>query len=155
MRRILRIKLRLGAFNDPTTVAYNAITHAAVASQAHLDLAEQVGRHAFDDGGVGYVVFENGGVDPSAATGPALRVSQAAREGMTLLKNAPPAGGSGAPALPLSLASLHGKTVAVVGPNANASYILLGSYSDPGCCTAGIPTFLQASGLEVDDGREV
>jgi hypothetical protein len=66
----------------------------------------------------------------------------AALQGMTLLRNGVPAGAS-APALPLSLAALKGKRVAVLGPNANASYILLGSYSDPGCCTqGGIPTFL-------------
>ena len=60
---------------------------------------------------------------------------------MTLLRNQVLAGGR--PALPLSLAALAGKRVAVLGPNANASYILLGSYSDPGCCTrGGIPTFL-------------
>ena len=58
----------------------------------------------------------------------------AAREGMTLLKNE---GG----ALPISLRA--GLTIAVVGPNANASYGLLGSYSDPGCCTnGGIPSLL-------------
>jgi hypothetical protein len=39
VRRILRIKLRLGSFNDPLTVGYNAITHASVASAAHLQLA--------------------------------------------------------------------------------------------------------------------
>ena len=67
---------------------------------------------------------------------------RAARKGMTLLKNSAPAG-STVPALPFNLAKLSGKRVAVLGPNANASYILLGSYSDPGCCTqGGIPTFL-------------
>jgi beta-glucosidase len=66
----------------------------------------------------------------------------AAREGMTLLKNAEPSGSSSA-ALPLSLSALSGKKLAVLGPNGNSSYILLGSYSDPGCCSAGIPTLLQ------------
>ena len=65
-----------------------------------------------------------------------------AREGMTLLKNEAPAGSTNK-ALPLSLSALQSKTLAVIGPNANASYILLGPYSDPLCCTAGIPTILE------------
>ena len=61
---------------------------------------------------------------------------EGARAGITLLINK---GG----ALPLSLSSLKGKSVALLGPNANASYALLGSYSDPGCCTTGgIPSLL-------------
>jgi len=60
----------------------------------------------------------------------------AARKGMTLLVN------KGA-ALPLAPKPPAGKRYALLGPNANASYILLGSYSDPGCCKAGIPTLLQ------------
>ena len=60
----------------------------------------------------------------------------AARKGMTLLVN------KGA-ALPLAPKPPAGKRYALLGPNANASYILLGSYSDPDCCKAGIPTLLQ------------
>jgi beta-glucosidase-like glycosyl hydrolase len=117
VRRLLRVRIRLGMFSDPTTQAYTAITHAAVASPANQQLAEQ-----------------------------------AAREGMVLLKNNPPGAGTPAgasalalppPSLPLSLSALSGMTIAVLGPNANASYILLGSYSDTECCTSagGIPTF--------------
>ena len=58
---------------------------------------------------------------------------EAARAGITLLKN-------DARALPLALRS--GDRIALLGPNANASYGLLGSYSDPFCCTAGIPSLL-------------
>jgi beta-glucosidase-like glycosyl hydrolase len=85
----------------------------------------------------------------AVASGTHLALAEkAAREGLTLLKNNAPAAttttAAAASALPLALHALAGKTVAVVGPNANASYILLGSYSDPGCCTAGgIPTILQ------------
>jgi beta-glucosidase-like glycosyl hydrolase len=61
----------------------------------------------------------------------------AARQGVTLLRNEVVKAG---PALPLSLSTLAGKSVALIGPNANSSYILLGSKSDPSCCTAGIPT---------------
>ena len=107
VRRLMRVRIRLGMFDPPMANRYNAITNASVASAEHLAVAEL-----------------------------------AARKGMTLLRNSVPAGAS-APALPLSLAALKGKRVAVLGPNANASYILLGSYSDPGCCTqGGIPTFL-------------
>jgi beta-glucosidase-like glycosyl hydrolase len=107
VRRLMRVRIRLGMFDFPSNNRYNAITNASVASPEHLAVAEL-----------------------------------AARKGMTLLRNGVPAGAS-APALPLSLAALKGKRVAVLGPNANASYILLGSYSDPGCCTTGgIPTFL-------------
>jgi len=107
VRRLMRVRLRLGMLDFPGSNAYEAITNASVASPAHLAVAEL-----------------------------------AARKGMTLLRNEVPAGGS-APALPLSLAALRGKRVAVLGPNANASYLLLGSYSDPGCCTqGGIPSFL-------------
>jgi len=121
VRRLLRVRIRLGMFDPPTAVPYNAITHADVGSPAHVALAEA-----------------------------------GARAGMTLLQNNVPAGGS-APALPLALGGL--KRIALVGPNANASYILLGSYSDPGCCKAGggIPTVLQelgsraaAAGVAVD-----
>ncbi len=59
----------------------------------------------------------------------------AAREGMVLLKN-------DNAALPLSLASLSGKKIAIIGPNANGTHILLGPYVDPGCCTAGVPSSL-------------
>lgn len=106
VRRLMRVRLRLGMFDPPSLNRYDAITNASVGSAASLAVAER-----------------------------------AARKGMTLLRNERVAGG--APALPLSLAALSGKRVAVVGPNANASYILLGSYSDPGCCTnGGIPSFL-------------
>lgn len=101
VRRLMKARLRLGMFDPPASLAYNFITHAEVASAAHLVLAEK-----------------------------------AARAGVTLLKN-------NARALPLALSRLAGKTVAVLGPNANASYPLLGSYSDPGCCTTGgIPSLL-------------
>ena len=62
----------------------------------------------------------------------------AARKGMTLLLNANAT-------LPLSASAITGagKRIAFLGPNANASYLLLGSYSDPGCCAAGIPSMLQ------------
>jgi beta-glucosidase-like glycosyl hydrolase len=103
VRRLLRIRIRLGMFNDPSTVAYNSITHASVASANHIALAEE-----------------------------------GARNGMTLLKNSVPAGAT-LPALPLNLGTI--KRLALIGPNANASYIMLGSYSDSGCCTTGgIPT---------------
>jgi beta-glucosidase len=108
MRRLFRVRLRLGMFDPPLQNPYDAINHTQVASPAHLALAED-----------------------------------AARKGMTLLKNSVPAGGpaSGAPALPLSPAALVGKKVAVVGPLWNVSKQLLGSYSDPSCCLAGIPAF--------------
>jgi beta-glucosidase-like glycosyl hydrolase len=61
---------------------------------------------------------------------------KAARAGITLLKNT----GS---ALPLSLSSGIYHKIALVGPNANSSYGLLGSYSDPFCCGVGIPSILQ------------
>ena len=79
VRRLLRVRLRLGMFDAPT-MKYNQITHADVASPAHLALAEE-----------------------------------GARQGLTLLKNGVPSGGSGASALPLSLAGLAGKRVAVIG----------------------------------------
>ena len=41
-------------------------------------------------------------------------------------------------ALPITLRA--GLKIALIGPNANATYGLLGSYSDPHCCTAGIPS---------------
>jgi beta-glucosidase-like glycosyl hydrolase len=63
----------------------------------------------------------------------------AAREGMTLLRNEVPQGGVN-PALPFNLPALAGKTIAILGPNANLTYGLLGSYSDSQCCTAGIPS---------------
>jgi hypothetical protein len=63
-----------------------------------------------------------------------------ARQGMTLLKNSVV---GTAPALPVALASLPHKRLAIIGNNAEASYVLLGSYSDPGCCTGGIPTVLE------------
>lgn len=77
-------------------------------------------------------------IDMSSVASPAhlALAEQAAREGMTLLKN------KGGSTLPLSLQALASKTVAVLGPNANASYTLLGSYSDPKCCSAGIPSML-------------
>lgn len=103
VRRLLRVRIRLGMFDPPTANPYNAITNASVASPAHLTLAEH-----------------------------------AARQGMTLFKNQAPAG-STTPALPLSVSSLQGKSIAVVGPLWNVSQQLLGSYSDPECCTAGIP----------------
>ena len=40
--------------------------------------------------------------------------------------------------LPLALRA--GLRIALIGPNANATYGLLGSYSDPHCCTTGIPS---------------
>ena len=86
MRRLLRVRLRLGMFDPPSSLAYNAITHASVASPAHLALAEA-----------------------------------AARAGVTLLRNNVPAGAA-RPALPLSLTALAGKTIAVVGPNANGAW---------------------------------
>lgn len=71
----------------------------------------------------------------------------AAAEGMTLLKN-------DRGALPLKLTA--GMRIALVGPNANASYGLLGSYSDPFCCTAGIPSLLdELSGLAKAAGATV
>jgi hypothetical protein len=128
VRRLLRARLRLGMFDPPESNPYNFITHEAVASDAHLALAEK-----------------------------------AAREGLTLLKNNAPVASAAAaaaasvaaapPALPLSLPALAGKTVALIGPNANASYTLLGSYSDPGCCTTGgIPTILQELTPRLDAG---
>lgn len=86
VRRLLRIRLRLGMFDPPMSVPYNAITHSSVASAAHIALAEQ-----------------------------------GARAGVTLLRNVVPAGGS-APALPLNVAALTGKTIAVIGPNANGKF---------------------------------
>ncbi len=78
----------------------------------------------------------------------------AARQGMTLLRNTVVGPG---PALPVNLADLPRKRIALVGPNADASYILLGSYSDLSCCSAGIPTLLeelttraQAAGVTVN-----
>jgi beta-glucosidase-like glycosyl hydrolase len=120
VRRLLRVRLRLGMFDAPTARYYD-IGDADVASPAHIAIAEE-----------------------------------GARAGMTLLRNVVPVGGA-RPALPLSLAALAGKRLAVIGPNANASYILLGSYSDSGCCTrGGIPTVLaeltaraQAAGVTI------
>jgi len=103
VKRLLRSRLRLGMFDPPALLPYQNIDRTAVASPAHLELAEK-----------------------------------AAREGMTLFINKMV---GTTPALPLKLSSM--KKVAVLGPNANASYILLGSYSDPHCCTAGIPTLLE------------
>ena len=113
VRRLLRVRLRLGLFDPPGSSLYDAITHAAVGSPAHIALAEE-----------------------------------AARAAVTLLRNE-------RGALPLSLPKL--KRLAVLGPNANASYLLLGSYSDARCCAAGIPSVLQelqarasAAGVAVD-----
>jgi xylan 1,4-beta-xylosidase len=76
--------------------------------------------------------------NPFAALGPAdvdtpahrQLALEAAQQSVILLRNAAP---SGAPAgspnvLPLSLSSLAGKTVAVIGPNANASSVMLANY---------------------------
>ena len=61
---------------------------------------------------------------------------KAARAGLTLLKNTNNA-------LPLLLNTGVYHKIALVGPNANSSYGLLGSYSDPYCCGVGIPSILQ------------
>ena len=67
-------------------------------------------------------------VDTAAARQLAL---EAARQSIVLLRNDPAAAspnGPGTPVLPLSLTALAGKKIAVVGPNADAAWVMLANY---------------------------
>ena len=138
VRRLMRARIQLGMFDPPASNRYNFITHDAVASAAHIALAEKAARE-------GLTLLKNS----APATATATATAAAAASGAAASGAAAPAP---APALPLALHALAGKTVAVIGPNANASYILLGSYSDPHCCTTGgIPTILQELSPRLSD----
>ena len=91
------------------------------------------------------------GGDPWAALGTAdlstpasvALALDAARQGVVLLKNDPATGGP-APLLPLSASALAGRTVAVLGPVANDTLAMVGSY---GNVATSLPITTPFSGL--------
>lgn len=124
----------------PAAVAAGTVTLAQLETAVRRLMRARVSLGMFDSP---YAVAYNFITHASVASAEHLALAEElARAGITLLKNE-------GKALPLSLGGLAAGGLALLGPNANASYALLGSYSDPGCCTTGgIPTLLDTLGAK-------